>query len=56
MKRKHVHKVTLNERRRTNKRRNDLLSKRASGGDLKSVFDAYYRGPLKALYRKIIRG
>ena len=50
---KHVHKVTLNETRRQNKKRTDLLNKGASAGNLQAVFDAYYRGPLSALYRKI---
>ena len=50
---KHVHKVTLNETRRQNKKRADLLNKGASAGNLQAVFDAYYRGPLSALYRKI---
>lgn len=56
MKKKHVHKVTLNEQRRANKKRNDMLNKRTSSGDLKSVFDAYYRGPLRALYRRLMKG
>ena len=53
MKKKHVHKVTLNEKRRNNKKRSDLLSKSASGESLQSVFNNYYRGPLAALYRRI---
>ena len=56
MNKKHVHKVTVNERRRANKKRSDLLRKDGPGGDLKTVFDSYYRGPLKALYRRIMRG
>jgi hypothetical protein len=50
---KHVHKVTLNETRRQTKRRTDLFNKGASAENLQAVFDACYRGPLSALYRKI---
>ncbi|MGB2599679.1 MAG: hypothetical protein WBD04_04220 [Candidatus Omnitrophota bacterium] len=50
---KHVHKVTLTEKRRQNKKRSDLMSKAISSDGLQSIFNTYYRGPLSALYRKI---
>ncbi|MGB2630837.1 MAG: hypothetical protein WBD24_01840 [Candidatus Omnitrophota bacterium] len=56
MKKGHVHKVTINEKRRTNKKRNDLLRKGVSTDSLQATFNNYYRGPLKALYKRIMKG
>jgi lysine/ornithine N-monooxygenase len=53
MKKKHVHKVTLNEKRRQNKKRSDLLKKGVSTESLQNVFDSCYKGPLSALYKRI---
>ena len=46
----HTHKVTINEKRRTNKKANDLLKKGVSKDNLQQVFDAYYRDQVRALY------
>jgi hypothetical protein len=53
MKKKHVHRVTINEKRRRNKKHNDMMSRAISSDSLQSIFNTYYRGPLSALYRKI---
>ena len=49
----HSHKVTLNERRRTNKKTRDLMKKGVSKENLQQVFDSYYRDQVRALYRAI---
>ena len=56
MKKRHLHKVTINEKRRANKKRNDLLSKSVATDGLQAIFNNYYRAPLKALYKRIMRG
>ena len=51
---KHVHKVTINDKRRQNKKRSDMSRKGAQENSFQLIFDKHYRGPLKALYRRII--
>ena len=51
----HTHKVTINEKRRTNKKANDLLKKGVSKDNLQQVFDAYYRDQVRALYKVITK-
>ena len=53
-KKKHVHKVTINDKRRENKKRSDMSIKGAQENSFQLVFDKHYRGPLRALYKRII--
>ena len=47
------HKVTINDKRRTNKRTTDMMKRGVSKRTLQNVFDTYYRDQLKALYRAV---
>ena len=51
----HTHKVTINEKRRTNKKTSDLKKRGASKKALGDVFNAYYKDQVRALYRSVIR-
>ncbi len=51
----HSHRVTLGERRRSNKKRSDMLRKGVDKGELQQVFNTYYKDQVKALYRAIFR-
>lgn len=54
MKRKlHSHKVTINEKRRTNKQVNDMKNKGAKTTAMKEVFDSYYKNQVRALYKAV---
>ena len=47
--------VTLNGRRRDNKKTNDAMSKSGGGRELQRVFNTFYRDQVRALYRVISR-
>jgi hypothetical protein len=49
----HTHKVTLNEKRRQNKKANDARRKSGKNGSVEQVFNAYYRDQVRALYQVI---
>lgn len=54
MKRKlYSHKVTINEKRRTNKQVSDLRNKNVQSKAIKEVFDTYYKNPVRALYNAV---
>ncbi|MBD3426328.1 MAG: hypothetical protein GF409_03740 [Candidatus Omnitrophica bacterium] len=55
MKKLHTHKVTLNEKRRQNKKANDVRSKNSKRA-VEQVFNAYYRDQVRALYRVVSEG
>ena len=48
------HQVNLNQRRRTRKSTNDLMSKGTPKGGLNEVFNAYYKDQVRALYRAVL--
>ncbi|MFH1395545.1 MAG: hypothetical protein ABIH09_05250 [Candidatus Omnitrophota bacterium] len=52
----HTHKVTINDKRRRNKKQADLLKKNASKDSLSQVFNLYYRDQVRALYRTVSKG
>jgi lysine/ornithine N-monooxygenase len=52
-KNRYSHKVTLNERRRENKKTSDLNGKSVSKRDVRNVFDTYYKNQVRALYRAV---
>lgn len=45
--------MTINDRRRENKAKSDLMSKNAAPGTLTQVFNAYYKDQVAALYKAI---
>jgi hypothetical protein len=45
--------MTINDRRRENKAKNDLMSKSVNPGDLTQVFNTYYKDQVAALYRAV---
>lgn len=47
------HKVTLSDRRRTNKKVSDYSKKGSDRKELKDVFNTYYRDQVRALYRAV---
>ena len=47
------HRVTISEKRRNNKRKNDLVSKGSSKKDAQQIFDLYYKDQVRALYRAV---
>ena len=47
------HKVTINDRRRENKRATDISNKGAGKKSLQSVFESYYKDQVRALYRAV---
>jgi lysine/ornithine N-monooxygenase len=50
---KHQHKVTINDKRRANKKITDMNSKAVSRKVVKSVFETYYRNQVRDLYRDV---
>jgi len=52
----HTHKVTINDRRRDNKKKTDVLSKGVSSDEVQQVFNTCYRDQVRALYRAVLRG
>ena len=52
----HTHKVTLSERRRRNKKANDVRRKGSTKKELEQVFNSYYRDQVRALYKVISEG
>ena len=50
------HSVTINDKRRKNKKKVDLSSKTISKDDLNQVFNSYYRNQVRALYDVVVRG
>ena len=52
----HTHKVTINDRRRDNKKKSDVLNKGASPEDVQQVFNTCYKDQVRALYRAVLRG
>ncbi|MFH1847313.1 MAG: hypothetical protein ABH869_07155 [Candidatus Omnitrophota bacterium] len=53
VKKTYNHKVTLSDRRRTNKRKTDLKRKGISTQSLSYMFNLYYKDPARALYKEI---
>ena len=49
----HSHKVTINEKRRTNKQVSDFKSKTANKKAIKEVFNSYYKDQVRALYNAV---
>ena len=49
----HKHSVTLGQRRRDNKKAEDILKKGVSKEALTRVFNTYYRDQVRALYRTV---
>ncbi len=47
------HKVSINERRRTNKKSSDFSGKGSGQKNMKDVFNTYYKDQVKALYRAV---
>jgi hypothetical protein len=52
----HTHKVTLNEKRRQNKKANDARRKGGKKGTVEQVFNTYYKDQVRALYKVISEG
>lgn len=48
-----THKVTINDKRRKNKKQTDLARKKTSKDSLHQVFNLYYRDQVRALYRTV---
>ena len=51
---KHSHKVTINEKRRENKRTADMSGKPVFKKIEKNIFETYYRNQIRALYRAVL--
>jgi len=51
-----THKVTINDKRRKNKKQTDLARKKASKDSMHQVFNLYYRDQVRALYRTVSNG
>ena len=51
----HRHEVTINSRRRDQKKSTDMLGKDASKQDLGVVFNTVYKEQVRALYREVTR-
>jgi len=49
----YTHKVTINDKRRKNKKQTDLARKKTSKGSVNQVFNLYYRDQVRALYRTV---
>ena len=49
----HTHKVTLNKRRRDNKKTSDMMSKGNSKKTVQEIFNTYYKDQVRALYRAV---
>ncbi|MDP8298709.1 MAG: hypothetical protein P9L88_02225 [Candidatus Tantalella remota] len=49
----HKHEVSINDKRRQNKRSSDVLKKAGKGKNVQSVFDAYYKDQVRALYKAV---
>jgi hypothetical protein len=49
----HSHRVSINDKRRTNKKRSDLSRKDLRSKDIQQVFNMYYRDQVRALYRAV---
>ena len=47
------HKVTINDRRRENKRTTDISKKGTGKKAIQSVFESYYKDQVRALYRAV---
>ena len=52
----HMQNVTINDRRRDNKKTNDLISKGTGKQTMNTIFDKYYRDQVRALYRTVLGG
>ena len=51
----HTHRVSINDRRRDNKKKMDVLRRGASPDDLQKVFNTFYKDQVRALYRAVLR-
>ncbi len=49
----HTHKVTISEKRRTNKKVSDFKSKTTDKKAITEVFNSYYRDQVRALYNAV---
>jgi hypothetical protein len=49
----YTHEVSINAKRRQNKRSSDVLKKAGKGENVQRVFDAYYKDQVRALYRAV---
>ena len=50
---KHVQNVTINEKRRANKRIADMNNKAVSQKVERNIFETYYRNQVRALYKAV---
>ena len=50
---RYTHKVTLNDKRRNNKKQTDSLSRKTSKNSIHQVFNLYFRDQVRALYRTV---
>ena len=48
------HKITINEKRRENKRASDVSGKVVSKKAVRNVFENYYKDQVRALYRAVV--
>ncbi|NQT32137.1 MAG: hypothetical protein HQ594_00515 [Candidatus Omnitrophica bacterium] len=48
-------KVTINDKKRDNKRRSDALNKGGSKENIHQVFNTYYKDQVRALYRAVTK-
>ena len=51
-----THKVSINDKRRKNKKQTDLARKKGSKDSMHQVFNLYYRDQVRALYRTVSNG
>jgi len=49
----YTHKVTINDKRRNNKKQTDSLSRKTSKNSIYQVFNLYFRDQVRALYRTV---
>jgi hypothetical protein len=54
IKRNYSHKVSINERRRDNKKMADLNCKMVSKKEVSNVFETYYKNQVRALYKAVV--
>ncbi len=49
----HSHKVSINDRKRMNKRTSDMRKNGSAKGDIQQIFSKYYKDQVRALYRAV---
>jgi len=50
---KYTHKVSINEKRRSNKMSSDTAKKGKTKGNIQYVYNTFYRDQVKALYNSV---